>query len=55
MVGVESLRQRLSKILLEQIKIYLPNLMEDIKSGIRECEKKLLKLGDSYNTPKKQR
>ena len=55
MVGVESLRQRLSKILLEQIKRYLPNLMEDIKSSIEECEKKLLKLGDSHDTPEKQR
>jgi hypothetical protein len=45
----------LSKILLGQIKIYLPNLIEGMKSGIRECEKKLLKLGDSHDTPEKQR
>jgi GTPase SAR1 family protein len=55
MVGVESLRQRLSKILLEQIKRYLPNLMEDMRLSIEECEKKLLKLGDSHDTPEKQR
>ena len=40
---------------MEQIKKYLPNLMEDIKSSIDECEKKLLKFGDSYDTFKKQR
>jgi len=55
MVGVESLRQRLSKILLERIKRYLPNLMEDMQFSIEECEKKLLKLGDSHDTPEKQR
>ena len=55
MVGVESLRQRLSKILLEQIKRYLPNLMEDMLSHIEECKTKLLKLGDSHDTPEKQR
>jgi hypothetical protein len=55
MVGVESLRERLSKILMEQIKRYLPNLMEDMQSNIEECEKKLLKLGDSHDTPEKQR
>jgi len=42
MVGVESLHQHLSKILLEQIKRYLPNLMEDMLSQNEECEKKLL-------------
>jgi GTPase SAR1 family protein len=55
MVGVESLRERLSKILMEQIKRYLPNLMEDMQSNLEECEKKLLKLGDSHDTPEKQR
>jgi hypothetical protein len=54
MVGVESLHERLSKILIEQIKRYLPNLMEDMQSNLKECKKKLLKLGDSYDTPKKQ-
>ena len=55
MVGVESLRQRLSKILLERIKRYLSNLMEDMQFSIEDCEKKLLKLGDSHDTPEKQR
>jgi hypothetical protein len=29
--------------------------MEDMQSNIEECEKKLLKLGDSHDTPEKQR
>jgi hypothetical protein len=44
MVGVDLLHQRLSKIRLEQIRRYLPSLMEDIQSNIRQCEEKLLKL-----------
>ncbi len=55
MVGVEALRQHLSKILLNQIKRYLPNLMGDMQYSIEECEKKLLRLRDSHDTPEKQR
>lgn len=55
MVGVDSLRHRLSNILIEQIKRYLPSLMDDIKSNINECEKKLAKLGDSRSTAEEQR
>jgi GTPase SAR1 family protein len=54
MVGVDSLRRRLSKILLEQIKIYLPSLIEDIRQNLRECKTKLQKLGDDRDTPEKQ-
>ncbi|PGH28089.1 hypothetical protein AJ80_00346 [Polytolypa hystricis UAMH7299] len=55
MVGVGSLRDRLSRILLDQIKRYLPNLTEDIKSNIEESERKLAKLGDSRATLDEQR
>ena len=55
MVGVDSLRRRLSRILLEQIRRYLPSLMNDVQSNIQECRKKLLKLGDSRDTLEKQR
>jgi GTPase SAR1 family protein len=55
MVGVETLRQRLSMILLEQIKRYLPSLMADIQSSIKDTREKLLKLGDSHDSPEKQR
>lgn len=55
MVGVGSLRQHLSKILLEQIKRYLPSLMDDVQFNIQEYRKKLLKLRDSYDTSENQR
>ena len=55
MLGVRSLRQRLSNILLDQIKTYLPGLMKDIENNISECKQKLLKLGDSRDTNDKQR
>jgi GTPase SAR1 family protein len=55
MVGVGSLRRRLSKILLDQIKRYLPSLMRDIQSSIDESERKLVRLGDGRNTPDEQR
>ncbi|KAF2452977.1 P-loop containing nucleoside triphosphate hydrolase protein [Lineolata rhizophorae] len=55
MVGIGPLRRRLGKILLEQIQRYLPGLIEDIESNIQDCKNKLLKLGDSRDTPEKQR
>jgi hypothetical protein len=55
MVGVATLRQRLSRILLEQIKRYLPNLMADMQSMVNDTKEKLLKLGDSHATLEKQR
>lgn len=55
MVGIEALRRRLCGILLDQIKTYLPTLMEDMESNIRECKKRLDKLGDSRDTLDRQR
>ena len=55
MVGISSLNGRLSKILLDQIKRYLPKLMEDIQSNIEECRAKLAKLGDGRGTAEEQR
>lgn len=55
MVGIGSLNVRLSKILLDQIKRYLPSLMKDIQSGIEECKMKLAKLGDGRSTAEEQR
>lgn len=55
MVGIGSLNVRLSKILLDQIKRYLPRLMEDIQSNIEECKTKLAKLGDGRSTAEEQR
>ncbi|KAK2811599.1 hypothetical protein FQN50_001941 [Emmonsiellopsis sp. PD_5] len=54
-VGICSLRQRLSKILLNQIKVYLPNLINDIQTNIDDAEKKLQKLGVCRATVDEQR
>ncbi|PGH11844.1 hypothetical protein AJ79_04641 [Helicocarpus griseus UAMH5409] len=55
MVGISALRQRLSKILLDQIKTHLPNLIKDILKNIDDCEKKLEELGDNRATLDEQR
>lgn len=55
MVGIGSLNVRLSKILLDQIKRYLPSLMKDIQSSIEDCKTKLVKLGDGRSTAEEQR
>ncbi len=55
MVGVVSLRQRLSKILLDQIKRYLPSLLEDVQSGIANCRAQLEKLSEARQTVEQQR
>ena len=55
MVGISSLNGRLSKILLGQIKRYLPRLIEDIQSSIDECKTKLDKLGVGRGTAEEQR
>ena len=55
MVGIASLNGRLSKILLGQIKRYLPKLIEDIQFHIEECRTKLAKLGDGRGTIEEQR
>ena len=55
MVGIDSLKVRLSKILLGQIRRYLPGLIEDIQSNIEECETKLAKLGAGRGTAEEQR
>ncbi|OJJ35598.1 hypothetical protein ASPWEDRAFT_51601 [Aspergillus wentii DTO 134E9] len=54
MVGVDSLRGRLSKILLDQIKMYLPTLTADIQTNLQECKDKLDRLGKSRDTSLKQ-
>ena len=55
MVGIGSLNGRLSKILLDQIKRYLPQLIDDIQSNIEECKTKLAKLGEDRGTAEEQR
>ncbi|KAI9784540.1 MAG: hypothetical protein M1816_000806 [Peltula sp. TS41687] len=47
LVGIDSLRQRLSKVLLDQIRTELPSLIVEIDSSVQDCRAKLAKLGES--------
>ena len=54
-VGIVSLRDRLSKVLLNQIKAELPNLVEDIQNSLQDCQNRLIKLGGRRITKDEQR
>ncbi len=54
-VGIVTLRERLSKVLLDQIKAELPSLVDDIQNGVEECQSKLTKLGGRRTTLDEQR
>ena len=55
MVGISSLRVRLSKVLLDHIKAELPALVEDIEHNLDDCKEKLAKLGTKRATLHEQR
>ena len=55
MVGISSLRVRLSKVLLDHIKAELPALVEDIEHNLEDCKEKLEKLGIKRATLHEQR
>lgn len=54
-VGIHTLRERLSKVLLEQIKTELPSLIKDISSSLEECQARLSEMGESRVTIDQQR
>ncbi|KAK2067303.1 hypothetical protein P8C59_001056 [Phyllachora maydis] len=54
-VGVTALRSRLSHVLVDQIMLQLPSVLEDVASGIAACESTLGKLGEPRGTPREQR
>lgn len=54
-LGVGALRLRLSNVLRDQILIQLPSVLEDVETGIKHCEQKLVKLGDTRATVAEQR
>lgn len=54
-VGIHTLRERLSKVLLEQIKTELPSLIKDISSSLEECQARLSKMGEIRVTIDQQR
>lgn len=55
MVGISSLRIRLSKVLLDHIKAELPALVEDIEHNLEDCKDRLAKLGIKRATLHEQR
>jgi len=54
-LGVKSLRPRLSNVLKEQILRQLPHLLQDVKSGIDDCQSRLQRLGTERQTFETQR
>ena len=54
-VGVASLKPRLSKVLVNQILRQLPNLVQDVETGVSECQQKLQQLGTPRLTAIEQR
>jgi GTPase SAR1 family protein len=53
--GVESLRKRLSKVLLDHIKACLPDLIKDIRSNLKTRQEELDRLGKARSTAEEQR
>ncbi|KAL2129019.1 hypothetical protein VTI74DRAFT_8358 [Chaetomium olivicolor] len=53
--GIESLRKRLSKVLLNHIKRSLPDIIRDIESNLRTRQEELDRLGKSRSTPEELR
>ena len=53
-VGVHSLKPRLSQILEKQIVSELPRLVQDVETGIADCNRILSRLGHARSTKKEQ-
>ncbi|KAL8852805.1 MAG: hypothetical protein Q9221_002314 [Calogaya cf. arnoldii] len=54
-VGINSLRPRLSNVLRNQIITVLPSLIKDVERGIGDCNARLHRLGDTRETLQEQR
>ena len=54
-LGVKSLKPRLSNVLKDQILRQLPNLLQDVESGLLECRTRLERLGAPRATLDEQR
>ena len=54
-VGIASLRLRLSKVLLQQIRSELPALVTELEATVDEVQESLVKMGDSRTTVDDQR
>ena len=54
-LGIEKLRERLSKLLLSHIASELPSLVEEIETKYNSCHRQLVHLGESRVSPEDQR
>lgn len=54
-VGVNTLRARLSKVLLQQISTELPSVIKEIEHQLEDCSETLTRLGPPRDTSAKQR
>lgn len=54
-LGIKTLRDRLSNLLVRQIATELPNLMDEIETMSKDCQSQLLKLGHPRDTIHQQR
>lgn len=54
-VGITSLRTRLSKLLLDHIRLELPKVFLEVKEKLKECEAMLAKMGERRTTIEEQR
>uniref|UniRef100_A0A093V2X1 Interferon-induced GTP-binding protein Mx n=3 Tax=Talaromyces marneffei PM1 TaxID=1077442 RepID=A0A093V2X1_TALMA len=55
LLGIDGLRERLSKLLLSQIATELPSLIEEIKIQVDEASEQIKRLGDARETLQQQR
>ncbi|KAK4246304.1 P-loop containing nucleoside triphosphate hydrolase protein [Corynascus novoguineensis] len=53
--GVESLRKRLSRVLLDHVKASLPGLIQDIRTNLRTRQEDLDRLGKARSSTEEQR
>ncbi|OBR03058.1 Dynamin family protein [Colletotrichum higginsianum IMI 349063] len=54
-LGIKSLKPRLSNVLKNQILLQLPSLLLDIESNLEDCRQRLKQIGPSRKTIKEQR
>ncbi|KAI4245004.1 MAG: hypothetical protein L6R42_010295 [Xanthoria sp. 1 TBL-2021] len=54
-VGIDPLKPRLSNVLRKQIISVLPSLIGDVERGIKDCNARLHRLGDTRGTLQEQR
>jgi GTP-binding protein EngB required for normal cell division len=54
-LGIETLTQKLTKILFHHIRSYLPEIMKEISIKIKDCEDRLKELGTSLPTTTKDK